>query len=448
MNDRLFTLLGAGLALVLLAWLLGGSPGDAEPPLSRPRSQDAGNAGLLGLYRWLEASGVPLHRLRERYTALPEAVPGTAHLLVVAEPMVWPVRPAEGKVLRAWVERGNHVLLLSNTAHSVPWGWRQESGLGDALGLERDFLLLAEEDEPQVAGEEKQGNAEAPGKRQPDPDLTRRREACAGEALARGAIAGPQRRLRPAAGAAHPLTTDVREVHVKTPAPHGRFYQALDYRERPRHWYALLCDPQLRLPVFSAFRVGDGRVWALDYGEAFGNANLGRGDNARLFGNLAAFTLGPDGRVIFDDMHQGDSVLYDPSAFFNDRRLHGTFAFLFGMWLLWLLGYSNRYAPPAAQPPRMTGRAFVLAAGRFQARYLRPAEAARGLLRHFFNDVRQRCRLPTTGEPAWDALARASSRADAELRQLRAWHELVRQGRAVDLARLRNLILKVQDSFT
>jgi len=434
MSDRLFTLIGAGLALILLAWLFGAAPDPAGPAASRPTSQDSGTAGLLGLYRWLGSSGVPVRRLRQRYSGLPAAETGS--LLLIAEPMVWSVRPVEGAALREWVERGNHVLLMSSVAQTVAWGWRaSNSELGDAMGLQRSWLNL----NPAPEGEEDKA---------PDADLARRQAFCSGAAITRGTITGPQRRLRPALAQGHPALTGVREVLLKSPPPTGAFYRPLEYAQQPRHWYPLLCDPQLRLPVFSVFRFGEGRVWALDYSEAFGNDNLDRGDNARLFSNLVAFALGPDGAVIFDDMHQGDSELYDPAAFFGDPRLHGTLAFLLGMWLVWLLGYSNRFAPPVAPAARVTGRDFMLAVGRFYARYLRPDEAAHGLFRNFFNEVRQRYRLAPTGEPAWEALDRGLGRADAELSQLRALHERLARGGKVDLTRLRNLILKVQHSLT
>jgi hypothetical protein len=433
MSDRLFTLLGAAASLILLVWMLGGGAREQAPPPSRPSSQDAGTAGLLGLHRWLDESSVPVLRLRQRYTELATVAPVPGNLLIVAEPMVWPVRPVEAESLRAWVERGNHVLLLSSVAQRAPWAWSGgDSGLAEALGLSRRFLSLRPPKDDERA----------------DPALERRRAACADDALTRGTIAGPQRRLRPVAAPAHPVLTGVREVNLKAPSPQTTFYQALDHAAGARHALALLCDPELRLPVFAVFRIGPGRVWAFDYSEPFSNDNLGRGQNALLFANLVAFALGPDGKVIFDDMHQGDSELYDPAAFFGDPRLHGTIAFLFGMWLLWLLGYSNRFAPPAAAPRRLTTGEFMRAVGRFQARYLRPREAARGLFRHFFNDVRRRYRMPANGEPAWDALARTAGRAQAELRQLREWQEHLEQGRAVDLTRLRNLILKVQDSLT
>jgi hypothetical protein len=434
-SDRLLTLLGAGLALMLLAWLLGGGAQPPTPP-SRPASQDRGPAGLLGLHQWLEESAVPVRRLRRRYTDLAAVAPATDNLLIVAEPMVWPVRPVEAEALRDWVEAGNHVLLLSSTAQRGPWAWMTgDTGLDEALGLERDLLLLRRDE----AGDEARA----------DPRLEQRREACADESLGRGAIAGAVRRLRPASGPPHPVLTGVREVHVKVPPPSGAVYRARRHADSRRHAPALLCDPQLRLPVLNVYRIGAGRVWAFDYSEVFSNDNLDQGDNAQLLANLVAFTLGPAGAVVFDDMHQGDSELYDPAAFFGDPRLHGTLAFLLGMWLLWLLGSSNRLAPPPAAPAqRVTTGDFMRAVGRFHARHLRPREAARGLLRHFFNDVRRRYRLPPNGEPAWEALDRAAGRAHTDLRQLRELQARLEQGRAVDLARLRNLILKVQDSLT
>jgi hypothetical protein len=429
-NDRLSTLLGACLALLLSAWLLIGAPEPEPPKVSRPSSTDEGPAGLQGLFRWLEVSSVPAQRLRERYTGLAKAAPGTGNLLIVSMPMALPVRPSEAGALRDWVRAGNHLLLLTGPAERMRWSWDtdDDSGLLGALDLERgSFALTAKdgaEDEP------------AP--------VRKRREICGPSGG--GTISGPTRRLRPTVHGGHPLLDGVGEVLVKSPPPPLGEYALLSHTDYERYSFAMLCDPQLRMPVFNMLRLAEGRVWALDYGEAFANDNIDRGANAQLFAHLVAFVLARDGRVLFDDMHQGESELYDADAFFADPRLHGTFAFLFGMWLLWLLGYSSRFAPPVVQAPRQGSRAFMLSAGRFQARYLRKAEAARGLLRHFFNQIRQRHRLPTTGEPAWEALERSAAGADAELAQLRSWHAQVQGGRPVNLTRLRNLLLRLQDT--
>lgn len=434
MNERLFTLVGAALALVLLMWLFGGGENERTPPVTRPTSQDAGDAGLLGLYRWIEHAGVPARRLRGRFSTLEKTAPAAAgNLLITADPMVWAMRPIETDPLRDWVRQGNHVLLLRSAGQEAARrrGAGAESAVADALGLETDWLRLRAEDQ------------EAP-----DVDAQERQSLCAAPALARGTITGELRRLRPVPGRSHPVLRGVQEVAVKTPAGPDAFYRALSYQDGGRYWYPLLCEPQRKLPVFSVFRAGAGRVWALDFSETFSNHNLGRADNAQLFANLVALTLGPGGAVIFDDMHQGDSELYDPEAFFRDPRLHGTLAFLVGMWLLWLLGYSNRFGADPAAPPNASLPDFARAVGRFYARYLQPAETAHGLFRHFFNDVRTRYRLPPTGEPVWDVLERVPPRARQPLAVLRVQHERLLRRQRVDLHQLRNLLLHVRNNLT
>ena len=100
---------------------------------------------------------------------------------------------------------------------------------------------------------------------------------------------------------------------------------AFTSKEKFRSSLVLLEDPLTKFPVFWQVRIGDGIGWISGYAELFSNAALGGGDNARLLANIVAGSLGLDGRVIFDDMHQGLTEVYDPKAFFGDARLHMTF---------------------------------------------------------------------------------------------------------------------------
>lgn len=435
MNERLATFGGALLALVLLAGLMFGSePAVREPPLSRPLSQDAGSAGLLGVWRWLETSGVPLRRLQHRYDALADLqLPAQGNLMILVEPMQQRPRRNEWPALQAWVRAGNAVLLLQSQAQTPAWAQQSMAVAADRrFGLRRWWPGDGDDDLPA----DDAGTESSP---------------CADPAILRGTIAGPLRRLRPLpANKAHPLLAGVREVAVKAPAHDD---DAADYAEVEGHrdplrlYYPLLCDPQLQAPVFSAFRYGAGRVYVSDYSEAFSNDNLDRADNARLLANLVRHALGADGAVVFDDMHQGDSLLYDPKAFFGDPRLHGSLLFLLGIWLIWLLGYSDRFGAPAPLDATVSGRDYVRMLGRYYARHLRPQEAARGLFRHFFNHVRAASALPRNGEPAWEVLARAPRVAPAQLAELRALHAGLQQGRKTDLKRLRNLTLVIEKSL-
>ena len=69
-------------------------------------------------------------------------------------------------------------------------------------------------------------------------------------------------------------------------------------------------------------------------------------------------------------MHQGLSSLYDASALLRDARLRYTIWFVLAGWLVYVLGGSNRLAPPRS--PRSVPKQgdFVGAAGGFMARRL------------------------------------------------------------------------------
>lgn len=428
MRERLLTLALALLALLVLGGLLGGGRGGSQAAavISRPKSQDAGAAGLLGAWRWMESSGLRVVRLRERYSGLDGlGLPPRGNLLVVHVPMVHLPRRAERKALSDWVARGNHLLLSQAHSQRTEWGGVASHFLIEtAVGIERDEpdLIAPESGEPRYVQQEV-------------PD-------CAEAAVTHGTIAGPLRRLRPyPPHAAHPLLAGVQEVQIRAQAT-GNL--SLITAGQGRMSYPLLCDPLTRLPVFMLTRHGEGRVWISDYGELFVNGNLDRADNAQLLANLAALALGPGGAVIFDDMHQGDSVLYDPAAFFADPRLHRTFGFLLLIWLLWLLADTGHFGAPALPAPRPGGIDFVRANAQFLARYLRRGEAGAEVLRTFHDAVRRRLAQPRNGDPSWDLLAAQAPVLPESLAELRRLAASVEARRPVDLVDLHNLTLRIR----
>src|SRR5579863_2212157 len=70
---------------------------------------------------------------------------------------------------------------------------------------------------------------------------------------------------------------------------------------------------------------GAGQMILSAVASPFSNAAIGMTDNAQLLANILAWSLGPAGTVIFDDVHQGLTEYYDGKAFFADPRLHHTF---------------------------------------------------------------------------------------------------------------------------
>jgi hypothetical protein len=237
----------------------------------------------------------------------------------------------------------------------------------------------------------------------------------------------------------HPVLQGVREVPVRT---HSLYPLALTSKEKFRTSLVLLEDPLTGSAAFWQVRIGEGTGWISGYANLFGNAALGARNNARLLANIVGSSLGPDGRVIFDDMHQGLTEVYDPDAFFGDARLHATLWFIVGFWLIYVVGRSDRIAPLIARPEVPRAVDFVRAVGGLFARRLSGREVALGLLRHFFAELRGV--RAGAGGIDWDLLARYPRVSRSEIDELRALHSGLAQGRTPDLVRLNNLINNIR----
>lgn len=416
MNERLLTAAGALLALLLVIGLLVRTPVTQSQPESRASSQDRGRNGYHALSRWLQQSGIPALPLRERYERLAALSPQpTGNLLIVTEPAVHPLRQAEGRWLRRWVSRGNDVLVLRADPYQAAPG-----GVIGTLGL----AAWPADDGP---------DAECEGQ-QPVPESE------------------PGSRLRPnAADVEDPLLLGVRELQVPpepaaspTPAK-PRAYYAVDYAEgEDRLTFLWLCDLRSGQPGLWQFRLNRGRIWVAAHAALFANAGLGEADNAQFFANLVGRSVADGGAVIFDDMHQGDSALYDPAAFYRDPRVHASLGLLLLLWLLYLTGYSNRFVKPAAAEAAVTPASFAETVGGFLSLRLRPADAAEALLQRFHADVRRRCGQDPTHEPAWDLLSQAPRVEQASVHALRSEQARIAAGRQRDLRPLIHLIHQIR----
>jgi hypothetical protein len=120
--------------------------------------------------------------------------------------------------------------------------------------------------------------------------------------------------------------------------------------------------------------------------------------------------------------------------------LHATLWFLIAGWLVYLLGSSNRLAPPAptASEPRQSD--FLAAAGGFMARRMAPRDAAALALDGWFDDLRRARGLPRGGPPPWAELEATPALDRRTLAALRASYERLEAGRPVDLVALHNRI--------
>ncbi|HEU4517139.1 MAG TPA: hypothetical protein VFR77_07540, partial [Steroidobacteraceae bacterium] len=182
---------------------------------------------------------------------------------------------------------------------------------------------------------------------------------------------------------------------------------------------------------------GDGTILVSAYGSVFTNKMIAQGDNAKLLANSVGHLLGPGGHVIFDDLHQGAASLYDEEAFFGDPRLHASFWWIIGLWLLWVLG-STRLPPPAAPPQPMRERTFLAAAGNLFARTVDRRRAAERMFANFFNDQRRAIGEPVNGQPLWDWLRAFGAVPKPDIDRLARIHADVAAGKRVDLLELHN----------
>ncbi len=243
----------------------------------------------------------------------------------------------------------------------------------------------------------------------------------------------------------HPVARHIQRVEVSDlpGIPPFRLVPAEKYRTT----LVLLRDVETEAPALWQARVGGGTAWISRYADLFGNAGLGKRDNARLAANLVQASLKPGGVVMFDDMHQGLSDLYDPDAFFSDPRLHRTLGFMLAFWFLYIIGRSNRLAPMHARsiPPKAVD--FVRALGGLFARRVDPTVVGFRLLADFFNEVRAQHGLPRNGEPAWAVLASSPRVGRGNLESLRKLNSRLSHTRRPDLIRLTNLIRRIRNEL-
>jgi hypothetical protein len=412
------------LALVIVYALFFPRPG--EPPVTKPLSTEAGRNGYLGLRNWLEREQVSVVSLRNRYSTLRDdgSLPKEGNVLIVTMPFRTPLRQSEIVPLQLWLLDGNTVLLLAALDDSPEW-----LPLADQLDFRRDLSELT-------------------GLRFTTP----REDAAA----ARG---GPSRNP-PAARFARPPIAARTGIELEPAVEHPLLagVEALHgYSDDASELWSLSPDPSrlvLRLATESSSRndalwetpYGKGEIIVAASGSLLANRNIGEGGARELVRNILRYRLGDGGAVIFDDMHQGLSSLYDAAALLRDARLRYTVWFVLAAWLVYVLGASNRLAPPRS--PRSVPRQgdFVVAAGGFMARRLDRSAAARLLVDEWLDEVRRARGLPR-GTPLWADLEATPTLARSVYEELHAYDRTLAKGGAVDLVRLHNTLLKAREGI-
>jgi Domain of unknown function (DUF4350) len=406
MTDRLATLAAAlgALALFLLLFAHGEGGLDRKSHVPRPTTVELRGSGYHAASLWLSASGLRTVSLRERFDALGERrdLAPAGNVLVVTLPGTEIFKIAETRRLQQWIRAGNTLIVLAALSDDPDWsavvGGVNVGDLNVLSGLDFNKHL---------------------------PDRGQRRQTNAAAAIV--------------ASRAHPYFAGVaRALAVAAPPredwdvriPYGGFMLALG-RER-----------DAGNAVLWARLLGEGRIIVFGVASLFTDKALPQADNARLFANVVAASLARRGAVIFDDYHQGLSVVYDPEKFYRDPRLYLTCAILLALWFIWVLGATRLQIPRTrSAAPREVD--LVRANAGFLARVLPRHVAARRLFEHFFRQLAQRLPSAQVDGP-WEYL-QASTRISApELAQLRRWHAQACAGERVPLVRLYNLIVRVE----
>jgi Domain of unknown function (DUF4350) len=418
-RERLTTLACAiGALLVFITLFVHREPVDerAAPPTTAER----GGSGLSAAYAWLQGEGIRTLPLRERLDTLEQRhdLPARGNLLLVILPLVTPYKESELRAIDRWVHAGNTLLVMAALSDEPDWGHNVESrpDLKSLTGLE--FTL---------------------SKRQPIPDW---REAKAAQARAASV---PLARFEPAL----PSTLVPNRAHpylegVASAVAYSDFITSTWDVVLPRAGFVLELAHQRELGegVLWVRPSGDGTLLISAFSTLFTNRALGHADNARLLANIVSSSIAPGGAVLFDDAHQGLLTVYNPEKFFRDRRLYATLGVLLATWLVWVLG-GTRLRTPLVRRPAPREEELVRTTGRFLARVLRPAAAARRMFEGFLGRLQRRSH-GSAGDSPWQYLASHPRLAGADVEQLRHWYTAAYADRKVPLLQLHNLIVKTE----
>ncbi|MEJ2390038.1 MAG: hypothetical protein P8019_01385 [Gammaproteobacteria bacterium] len=420
MKDRLITLLGAGIAFYILLRLLfpGANLGIPQRPVSYPTSADHGKYGLAGLYRWLKTQHVPVYSLRQRYSALGKdsELTATGNLLIISLPLRMNAQALEFKQLQDWIQRGNNALLLVSMSDWPEWANRR---------MDRSISHMLNGFDLGVTSTDKLSSAPHEQKNTVNQLAT--------EASRLDKLLHPEqspRRLIPASQ--DPFTRGIHDVKASWLNSEGLNWHLTCYKQ-PVSSQVLLRDQANLSPALWLSIYGKGRLIVSRHSALFDNATLGQADNARLMSNLVYQLLGRHGTVIFDDMHQGLSAIYNPHAFFRDPRLHHTLLFLLVLWLIYVMGHSNRFGQVRQKIPQLQLREHVEAVGNLFARRLHSSAIALRHARHFFNEVRLAYGLPLNGQPVWEQLQQNTAIEPAVLRQAQEHYQRAVRHKRVNL---------------
>jgi len=429
MKDRFITLVSGLFALYIVIALL--APPSEPDYASYPLSIDRDQHGLALLYEWLGKNNIPLHALRQRYDDISSLakMPDVGNLIFISLPLKIEARQEEIASLRQWIAQGNTALLLVAHSDAPEWAPKNRNTLIysnypllSALGFDISIDVDEEEDSEEDEKETDDAKSLYDAIKSSQPIETTLVPAAINNSLLKSVKVMQQPRQ------------DTKWVLSPRETSRGSriLFSEIDNKASGALWQT---------------RIGDGTVIISRYADLFSNNWLAKGDNARLFDTLLQQHRSDNGFVLFDDMHQGLTELYDPDAFYSDPRVHNTLWFLFSFWLLYLIGHSNRLAPPSTSPVKVHAADFIRAMGGLFARRLSNATAALGLIRAFFNEIRLQYGLPANGQPVWEILDNAPRIQQQQVIALQTHYKNAQENKKQNLVTLQNQLRETRKSL-
>jgi hypothetical protein len=406
-----------------------------QGPAVAPLSVERGPDGLAAAAQWLRQSGIPVVSLRDRYGALARVSRPDGHNLLVATlPQRIPMQPQEQTALLQWIAQGNTLLLLA-AIDDTPY-WALPGGDAADAAQRLTGIGFALPGQPR-------SNTRPPG---PAGGAARAEDSASRTAQQIASLLLPASlRIQPRGMQA--LMSGVHELSVRSALPTTR------RRGIPADNVGALvlaqgitAPPQPPDAVLWVEPYENGQIILSAFAAPFSNAQIDAADNARLLSNIVAWSRGAQGRVIFDDAHQGLVDFYDPQAFWRDPRLHHSLEWILAVWLIWALGSQTlRSGQPLWQPTAAT--TLMEASANFFSARVRPPSAAQRLLQNFYDEIHRRRGESEDGTAPWHWLSAQPALAAERLAQLRELDAQVGARAPVSLARLQNLLSQIRGSI-
>jgi len=409
LSERLITSAGVLIALVVIVGIFVQPSG--EPPVGRPVSSEPGRNGYQGLARWLESEGIEAISSRERYHQIQQIAPPGSILLVTA-PFERSARSDEIRSLLDWVESGNTLVVLAALTDTPDWSMSADETFVEDVENLTDIAFEAATDE--------KGEPRSTGDLLNETSVT----------------LTPERQ-------GHPLTRDISEVTGRSDTLASIWVPA-EHSNSPGTPFLQESTTGVDAAWTNAW--GRGHIITITVGSLFTNRVLGETDNGLLFANLIRWHLKGEGKVVFDDLHQGLSNLYDPEAFYSDSRLGITILFILLFWFTYMIGTQNRMVPIRNAESVPEQGEFVRAMGGFLARKLEPNDTARLIFDRWFSELDDR-RVTRRGSSPWTYLSDSPLVDEQDLAELRRLDRQIDSGEKVDLSRLHNSIQRIREAL-